>query len=153
MNGWMCRDMCRMWFHFGWWKILFDRLYYGRLQLNSQFFGISGDIRWVLNILQSLKSTWVGSTSVRMRVDTFLLGASKTKYQVLFGRLYKLHLDPALCCITLFRSMTMLCGIDNILQDILIFRLNVKTIPHNIVLDLNNVMWWVEVTSFSWIFY
>ena len=48
--------------------------------------------------------------------------------------------------ITLFRSITMLCGIDNILQNISSFSVNGGifhirlSVPHNVVMDLNNVM-------------
>ena len=48
--------------------------------------------------------------------------------------------------ITLFISITMSYGIDIILWNILVFRLNVRifcqilSIPRNIVMDLNNVM-------------
>ena len=48
--------------------------------------------------------------------------------------------------ITLFRSITMLCGIDIILQNISTFNMNIENILHNIsnptniVMDMNYVM-------------
>ena len=67
----------------------------------------------------------------------------------LFVRLLNImnyHWSSSMRSITLFRSITMFCGTDNILKNILILSSSVEifhrkiSIPQNIVMNLNNVM-------------